>query len=243
MGGAGSYNNNNNGWLIPGLRKMVETKAVAVALQREVNITVVNASLQQHGYQSMDELVTAFIAASQGDGAKDVRQGALNANVSNMLDAAASPGIDVAAWRLRLTASDLNFAKRPIFVSIGRVLNTAGVFSVPNPVVRFVVYANRAPADIIVLSPSNANGLATIIRGTQAESFPTTVTSARNGVVIENLGDANTFGIIESLNSRDLIAHPKAGQEIKAGDFNTSIHDMFSDNGEEEEGEEPDMFG
>jgi len=228
-------NNNAVGWVIPAIQAMVNSKAVAVAFQPRVNITIVNQSLQQHGYTNQKELVTAMVAACQGDGNKSVLTGALNANVSNIINGTAAPGFDVAAWRIRLTASMLNFAFRPIFVNVGPVLNTAGVWTCPNPVIRFIVLAERAPVDILVLSASNANGLATVVRGVSGETTATTTTTTRNGVVVESLGDANTFAMIESINARDLIAHPNGGQET-ASDAYASIHDMFGDNPR-------DMFG
>lgn len=217
VGGGNPRSSIGDAWMHRGLSLLSRTKQLAAAMSRGVEVNVTNASMLQHGYSSMRELASAAMIATGGESRKDYRQGALNANVSNVLSgASALAGITVFGWRIRLTGSFNNFSYRPVTIQIGPVLNTAGVFTVPNPVLTVVVTPMVLPADIFVLSPANAGGLATIYGGTQAETLVTLTTSARNGVVIESIGEANTFGIIETLTQRDLIARPT----------NQSIEDM-----------------
>jgi hypothetical protein len=158
----------------------------------------------------------------QGESRKSFAQGNLSANFSNIANGTAAPGIPVFGWRIRLTASVLNFAYRPILIDVGPVLNTAGVFTVPTPIVSLAVQGRRLPIDVFIISPANAAGLATIVPGVQDEVIATTTTTVRNGIVIRTLADANTFAVIETLNARDLVTRGTAFGALCAdedGDF------------------------
>jgi hypothetical protein len=118
----------------------------------------------------------------------------------------------VFGWRLRVTASMLNFDFRPILVDIGPILNTGGTLTVPNPVVSLALVTRKLPIDMIVISPANAGGQATIVAGQQDEVIATTTTSATNGISVRSLGTATVFASFESLNARDLVGRPVSGQ-------------------------------
>jgi hypothetical protein len=192
---------------------MVQSKQVAVAATPHTEISVTNASFAEHGYQSMRELVGAIVAVTQGSARKSYASGPLSANVLNVTAGAAAAGFSTFGFRLRITASHLNWAFRPILVDIGPVLNTAGTLSIPAPVISMALLSRRLPIDVFILSPSNAAGYGTVSLGTQDDVVLAGATTVGNGVLVRTLADATTFAIIESLNARDLIARTIAGQE------------------------------
>jgi hypothetical protein len=198
----------NEAWLQEVLAKMASSRQLAMSETPMTEIVVTNAAATFHAYSSLKELMTACYAAVQGESRKSFASGALSASLFNMTAGTAAAGIKTFGWRLRFTASQLNFAFRPISVNIGPILNTAGVLSIPSPVLSFQFISRRMPVDIIVISPANAAGLATITQGSQDDVVLTTTTSANNGVQVVSLADANTFATIETLNARDLIARP-----------------------------------
>lgn len=198
----------NKAWLQDALHEMAKTGAVAMSLTPYCEIAVQNASATFHGYASPDELITSCLAAVQGEARKDTRSSNLNANAANVTDGTAAAGIPVFGWRLRLTGSALNFAYRPFIIDVGPILDTAGAFSVPTPVITFAAIARRLPVDILILSPANAGGLMTIVPGTQADVIATTTTTSRSGVVVRTLSDTTQFAVFETLNARDLISRP-----------------------------------
>jgi hypothetical protein len=162
----------------------------------------------------------------QGESRKSFVQGNLNSNLFNVTAGTATAGIATFGWRIRLTASQLNFAFRPFIIDIGPVLNTAGVLTIPTPVITFAVQARRMPVDIFVISPANAAGLATIVPGVQDEIVAAAATTLRSGVLIRTISDASTFGVIETLNARDLVSRATTfGELCRDGD-------AFSDGGE-----------
>lgn len=206
-------------WLQGMLRMIIASRQLVVSATPLTELVITNASTPFIGYRSMRELVTACYSAVQGESRKSYVQGSLNGTLVNIANGTAAAGIPVFGWRIRLTASVLNFAYRPILIDIGPILNTGGtVFTVPNPVVSFAVQSRRLPVDIFVISPANAAGLATIVPGTQDDITATTTTTARSGVLIRTLSDANTFGIIETLNARDLVARATSFGELCASD-------------------------
>jgi hypothetical protein len=197
-------------WLKNVIDMMVSSRQVAVAATPGTEIEVQNASAVYHGYKSVHEFRSACLAAVQGAADKETRSGALSAAVTCVNNGTAAAGFDVFGWRLRLTASQNNYAFRPFIVDVGPVLNTAGVFTVPSPIITFAVYSQRLPCDLFVVSPANAGGLATIRPGTHNQTTATTQTTTQNGILVRTLADANTFAVISSLNARDLVSRAGA---------------------------------
>lgn len=232
-------------WIQGALARLAETKQVALGLSPGVEIMVTNNSTTFNAYSSLRELVSACYAAVQGASAKTWAQGALNAIMPNATSGTAAAGTPVWGWRIRLTGSVNNFAARPIQIDVGVLANSAGgVLSCPSPVLTLVVYAPKAPCDIIVLSPSNAGGAATVVRGQNAEVIATSTSSSYPGILIANISDANTFGIVESLNARDLIARPQLLKGLHDDDDGDDDEDNFGDfSSEAYEGVRDDNFG
>lgn len=195
-------------WIWAALQAMVRSRQLMVSLTPYCEIKVINASAVYHGYKSIGEVQSAAYAAVQGEPQKDVRSAALSANFFSANTGVTSDGIATFGWRLRITASSLNFAYRPIFVDIGPVNNAAGTLTIPTPVVTIALFPRRLPLDVVVFNVANAAGYFTIRPGRSNNNVDAGVTSAFNGIGIRSLADANTFGVIESLNSRDLITRP-----------------------------------
>jgi hypothetical protein len=198
------------------LRIMAATRQLAVSATPMTELIILNASTPFHGYKGLRELVTACFAAVQGEARKTLVTGSLGANLFNATAGAALAGIPTFGWRIRLTSSQLNFAFRPFIIDIGPILNTAGVLSIPTPVITFAVQPRRLPVDIFVISPANAAGLATIVPGMQDEVILTPLLSSRSGVLIRSMADATQFGIIETLNARDLLSRASSFNELCA---------------------------
>lgn len=234
----------NRSWLTNAFQAMIATKQFAVTLTPYSEIAVTNASAVQHGYSSLRGIITGAQAAVRGAANKDIQSAALSAAVFNVTAGAAATGIRTFGWRLRLTASALNYAYRPFIVDVGPVLNTAGVLSIPSPVVTFAVISRRMPCDVIVLSPSNAAGLLTIVEGTQAEVVAAAATTTNNGISVRSLGDANSFAVFETLNARDLISRPTqlVGEGACSDEEEDAVYDTLMDEAEEEEDDGLDTF-
>jgi hypothetical protein len=216
----------NQMWLQEMIRNMAANRQLVVSATPLTELVILNASTPFHGYRSQRELVTACFSAVQGESRKSFVQGNLNSNLFNVTAGTATAGIATFGWRIRLTASQLNFAFRPFIIDIGPVLNTAGVLTIPTPVITFAVQARRMPVDIFVISPANAAGLATIVPGVQDEIVAAAATTLRSGVLIRTISDASTFGVIETLNARDLVSRATTfGELCRDGD-------AFSDGGE-----------
>jgi hypothetical protein len=230
----------NEAWLTKAVRAMTACKQIALSLTPNTEIVVVNNSCLYHSYVTQQELGTALMTAARGESRKSLSPtagGALSANVFNCTAGAAAAGFAVFGWRLRVTASALNFDFRPILVDIGPVLNAAGVLSIPTPVVTLALLTRKLPIDVILVSPANAGGQATIVAGQQDEVVLAGATTASNGISVRSLGLATVFASFESLNQRDLNTRSVAGQE--GGSIDQGITTGIRD---EEEGgsEDPD---
>jgi hypothetical protein len=189
---------------------MVATRAIAASLVDGVTIVVTNGSAVYHGYPTMPKFENALAIACRGVGNKSFATGPLNANVVNVTAGTAAPGFPTWGFRIRLTGSPTNYARRLHLVDIGPILNTAGVLSCPNPVVTLGVQGTAAPIDLIALSPSRATGLMTVTEGVQDAVVAAGATTPGNGVLIRSIGDVNTFAEIESLTQLDLLSRPVA---------------------------------
>lgn len=223
--GTDGYRSNMGGiWLQSALNKIIETQQVAVALTPMTELTVINQSALQHGYKSMRELATAAYSAVQGESRKAfnaavsaattaVLSGALSADVfSGLAGATAAFGIKTFGWRVRITASQLNFAFRPVQIDVGPLTGNAGPAQLlPTPVLSLAIVPRRLPVDVVILSPANSAGLFTLVPGSVQSVVGTTGTTDSNGVAIRSLSDATAFAAIESLNMRDLTSRLAEG--------------------------------
>lgn len=227
-------------WLRQALLAMVATQQIAISLTPDAELVVLNDSAVQHGYRSYSDLITAFTAVVQGAAQKRIGVSLaagvaltpslpLNADLfSGFVGAAVTEGVRVFGWRIRLTASQLNFPYRPIQIDVGPLVGAAGpTVSLPNPVLSLVVTPRKAPVDVIVLSPSNAAGLFTVTVGGSASTVAAPAdTTVSNGVAIRSIADANVFAMVESLNQRDLTKRVIGGASVEA-DFSGFYDNVF----------------
>lgn len=204
-------------WLKEAFRGILVTQQAAISLTPDCEVVVLNDSAVQIGYSSVEELIVAIQTVVQGDPRKRIGVAATAGTAlvpsdtlaadrfSGVVGATPSEGVRVFGWRVRLTASQLNYSYRPIQIDVGPIVGAAGpVQDITAPVVSFAVIARRFPADLIVLSPSNGAGIFTIVRGGSSQVTDATSTSVSNGLAVRSIGDASTFCMIESLNQRDL---------------------------------------
>lgn len=213
-------------WVAPHLKAIAAKRQIALALTDATELNVVNESALFHGYSSLRELVTACYVAANGNPYKNYQRGTLSANLSSCPAAVTSGRADIFTWgwRLRITASSLNFTFDLITFKVGPVTNTAGVFDVSatNLVLEVATLPRRLPLDIFVLSPANAAGLMTVVPGAQNQAVTAGNTSTRPGIVIMAV-DANTKGVIETLNQRDLTARNSTPAQYDHGGGNPAV--------------------
>jgi hypothetical protein len=214
-------------WLKDILAQAVRNRQVICSLTPTVEIITSGSSALYHGYPTLNALVAAAASASQGAATKQVITGALSVAIASV-NSAATNNIPGFGWRLRIAASQTNFAFRAMRIDVGPIVNTAGVFTCPNPVLTAFIAPRRLPVDLIVLSPANAGSFMTIVPSAQGD-LAAGATSAQPGLLV-GIVDANHFASIESLNGRDLISRPvNQGPPLRDESLMDAVYDGEED--------------
>jgi hypothetical protein len=217
-------------WLDEAIYGWVKTRQVAISLTPGVEIVVTNASGVSHGYRDEDALVRAADSATRGNAVKTISTGTLSAPLTS-IQATGSGGLvesNVFGWRVRISASINYFNFAPYTISVGLItFGASQAPSISTPVISFNVIARRIPIDILVLSPSNAGGVFTLVpgsSGTVGSSTTNPTTTAQSGLLIST-ATSNDSGTIESLNARDLMVRAGVGQNSQKRD--SINYDLF----------------
>jgi hypothetical protein len=210
-------------WMNEILIQMVKRGVPIISLTPGAEIVTVNNSAVKLGYTSIDQLMVAINAAVQGQATKAIggagnntletfAKGITGASMAENVSGTqfdSLTGTYVFGWRIRVTASELNFARRPIVIDIGNMTSDATATTISSPVFTALVYpTSKAPIDIVVLSVSNASGLFTVVPGDCGNGIGAnnTTGTGRNSVALRAYtSDTVHFANVESLNARDLL--------------------------------------
>lgn len=224
-------------WMNEILIAMVKKQVPILSLTPGVEIVTVNNSAVKLSYTNLDMLMVAVNAAVQGQATKAIGAasdntgetfagGILGREMTGNLSATqfdtGGTSTLVFGWRVRVMASELNFARRPIVIDVGPMTSGLTTTTIGTPVFTALAYpTTNAPIDIIILSVSNASGLFTIVPGDAGNGLGVSSSgTGRNAVVVR--GDAaltSHYAVIESLNARDLIKRFGFG-DVAADDAN-----------------------
>jgi hypothetical protein len=195
-------------WIAPFLAQMVRDASPFALLDGSADVKLLDAGTTQLGHSSMGELVTLMMQSAGGaTGTDTIESVATAAVVSDSAGAATRIGTQVAAFRIRLSASNLNWTGQPITINQGLLTNTAGTLAVSTSRLKLRVTPKRGynVVDLLLLSVANAGGMYTTAVGGVAGTVLATETSTWNGIVISALSSSYN-AMIEPVNQRDLIA-------------------------------------
>lgn len=244
---------NRKPWIEPIMRRIVSTRQIALALTPGTSIASTDNKLLSHGYGNLADIKMACAAAVRGDPTKIVRcstnvAGAglslslpLNTVVNGSAGVNASPDslapTSVFGWLVRVSASVNNFAFRGVEISVGKPSIAAGVITIPSPVISYVISGKGSPCvDVVILSPSNAAGVASIVPGVAGGILGNDNTQITNNVIsIASLGQADLYAQIESLNATDFLLGSQSATVNK-----DEVADMFD--GDNDDGDEADWL-
>ena len=240
----------SNSGLRAALTKIARTGQIGAALTPRTSIEVINASALQHGYRSIGDLKAAVAAAMQGASGKSLgaATGAVTTGLTTSLVATTDvygcyttaspvPGVPVFGWRVKVSASVLNFAHRTYQVDIGPgVTSAVPALTLPTPVVSLAIDAHNPVAEFVIMSPSNGAGMFTIVPGVQGQGIGASLNSSGNIVAVRAI-DSNTFVTITSINARDLLNRPQISS-FRDEDYGIEeeFDDLFADADVDEQG-------
>jgi hypothetical protein len=227
---------------------MVKSRQVAVSLQPNVQIEVVNNSAEVHAYQSIAEFVVAANSAVAGDQTKSVGASASGGTSLTLSGTAlsadsfgsfatagtATSGTPCWAFWAHISSSALNWGRRVIQLDVGPINGAAGpVVQLATPALTLAITAEQAPVDIIVLSVSSGPGRFTMKQGRMGDAFAAaTAAGSANGICVRSIGDANSFCSFKSLNARDLgsaVVNPGIVEQAADYDDGVTVYPGISD--------------
>lgn len=198
------------------LAAMAKNRAIAVADATRATIRVINSSFVQHGYSSLSSLVNGARIAAGGASEKGIVNSAMGSAVSSADTAVAASlvgSVRCFGWKIRLTASVLQFSGAPYFLNVGFPTGAVGagqqnaLVSDSNAIFRLAVYAIRPPVDVFVLALSNGAGFGTLVPGAVNEVCAVSTQGTLLAVSAAAVTADNNI-TIETLNERDLISRP-----------------------------------
>lgn len=232
-------------WLTPFMQRLANTRQLAMSLTPYCELQIMNASALYHSYTSAQSLVSACMTAVAGENRKQVTNGALSANLYSVAPTGATGALaNFAAfgWRIRLTASLLNFDYSPFTINIGPVAYSATgaalTITPGTPTFTILATPRRLPVDILVLSASNAAGLATVVAGSAGVCGTSDLTAVNIPSCWVTLKSSSFSGVIESLNQRDFISrgNPCGARDAFSEVQEDAVYDaVYDDSGDEDD--------